>query len=285
MKTMTTKLSAATFVSLFAVGAAQADPVDSIYAQNTDGTVWRLDIGVASVTEIEVRSDLTAVGAAGVNSPNALANVNGRLYRASFDVPSGNQTIFNEDVPVGEPTTSLQGAGSIAAGGAFGSDYYFADGYGKIFKFDTTTGDATTSTQVGDLGNVTTEYGDLVVKDATTLVLSVGDAGNVNKWLFTYDLTTNTKTQLTGVTQKFAGIAFGQSGTLYGIRSGANDTGVYSIDLSGVGSVAPIANYTSGNIYTDAAPVPIPAAAWLFGSALIGAIGLGRRKRNNALNA
>lgn len=35
-----------------------------------------------------------------------------------------------------------------------------------------------------------------------------------------------------------------------------------------------------GSLTGQLAPVPIPAAAWLFGSSLVGLVGLGRRRRN-----
>lgn len=37
----------------------------------------------------------------------------------------------------------------------------------------------------------------------------------------------------------------------------------------------------SGTVTGTAAPVPIPAAAWLFGSGLVGLVGIARRKRSN----
>jgi len=44
-------------------------------------------------------------------------------------------------------------------------------------------------------------------------------------------------------------------------------------------SLAQIGGNQAGLLMADAAAVPIPAAAWLFGSGLIGMIGLGRRKK------
>jgi hypothetical protein len=52
----------------------------------------------------------------------------------------------------------------------------------------------------------------------------------------------------------------------------------------GIISVSPIAltdpNPTPSNWVTGPAPVPIPAAVWLFGSGLLGMISIGRRRKS-----
>jgi hypothetical protein len=61
----------------------------------------------------------------------------------------------------------------------------------------------------------------------------------------------------------------------------AHDTGVNSAD-SGFGSMTGGAGFTLVNFpypNVQIAAVPVPAAVWLFGSALLGVVGLGRQKR------
>lgn len=50
--------------------------------------------------------------------------------------------------------------------------------------------------------------------------------------------------------------------------------------LSGSVNVSSIAININGDFVPDPAPVPLPAAAWLFGAGLFGLIGLTRRKRD-----
>jgi hypothetical protein len=55
-------------------------------------------------------------------------------------------------------------------------------------------------------------------------------------------------------------------------------TGITSFTLEG-NSFATVTLLASlGNVQASASAVPVPAAAWLFGSALIGLVGVGRRK-------
>jgi hypothetical protein len=284
---MMTKLFAATFASLFAVGAAQAD---SILAQSDDGKIFQLTISGSSVTETEVTpggSSYPNVGADVGNSPNGLALVNGTVYRAQYGDRTTTQNVYQGTSAsvFATPTTS---GSAIAAAAGLGNLYVFADSAGNIRSFDTIS--TTTQNNYGSVGS-SAYYGDLVVKDATTLILSYSGLQNANPQFGTFDLTLGNFTSYTFATNspvtKWAGLAFGQSGQLYGVRAaGETNAKVYAINLSGTEvSYSAIGNFASNQAYTDAAPVPIPAAAWLFGSALIGAIGLGRRKRNNALKA
>jgi hypothetical protein len=69
------------------------------------------------------------------------------------------------------------------------------------------------------------------------------------------------------------GIAPGTSETLYAI-TGNNGTGTVQSYI--LGTLA----FASGNLTLTAptAPVPLPAAVWLFGSGLLGLVGVGRRR-------
>jgi len=283
MKSMMSRAYAAAIVSLFAVGAAQAD---SIRAQSDDGKIYTLTINGNTVTETEFGS-YPNVGPDVGNSPNGLAVVNGSVYRAEYGAANNTQNVYKgtSTSVFATPATSGQ---AIAAAAGLGDLYVFADSAGNIRSMDTTN----TATQA-IYGSVTSPsyYGDLVVKDATTLILSFSDSGNKNVRFGTFDLGLGTFTAYTFAQDavKWAGLAFGESGQLYGVRmsgEGAGTTKVYKIDLAGTTvSYSAIGDFVSQQTYTDASIVPIPAAAWLFGSALVGAVGLGRRKTNRASNA
>jgi hypothetical protein len=296
MKTMMTRLSAVTFVSLFAVGAAQAD---SILAQADDGNVWRIDIAGGNVTGETMLSGFTDLPPVKEgNTPNGLANVNGSIFRSSFDTINSTFTpkIYEVNSEFATASEGVATKSAIAGAGGFGSVYYYATGTGAIASLETSGGAPGVQKLLGQLSDGVTQYGDLAVRSvdaqgAATLILSY-DTSSGSK-LVSFDTGTQTTTSIAGFDglTKFAGLAF-SNGTLYGVRAkneGPGTTAIYAINL-GTGAYAALGDgagstYFSKNTYTDAANVPIPAAAWLFGSALIGAVGLGRRKRNSAAKA
>lgn len=313
MKTIATKIAAATLGWLFAIGAAQAGIVDSILAQADSGKIYQLTIDHANGTVAETEfGSFPDVGPKSPepNSPNGLAVVNGEIYRAAFNYtePGGTQQVFKG------PNTSVfttvdTERSAIAAAGGFGDRYYYADSIGNVRSVNTT--DVSDQT---DFGSVTsgsrTFYGDLVVQDAQTLILTYDEGAQTTPHFGAltrtgskgYEFKDSSGDPITPL--KWAGIAFGQSGTLYGVRAknlnlsdadkineGAGDTGVYKISFAHrleTVSYALIGTLDNSTVkYTDASPLPtpIPAAAWLFGSALLGAVGLGRRKVARASKA
>jgi hypothetical protein len=70
------------------------------------------------------------------------------------------------------------------------------------------------------------------------------------------------------------------NGVLYAgisLNGSVNPGGLYSINTAN-GAATPIGNTGMGSI-TGLTAVPVPAAAWLFGSGLLGLIGISRRKK------
>jgi hypothetical protein len=102
---------------------------------------------------------------------------------------------------------------------------------------------------------------------------STGIFGTTNS---TYDSSSNLYN--TGVDQLFA---IGGTSTLYGLTgNGASATAGEAF-----GYKLGTAQFTSGDVLTftgNSAAVPIPAAVWLFGSGLLGLLGIGRRNRQSA---
>ena len=66
-----------------------------------------------------------------------------------------------------------------------------------------------------------------------------------------------------------------------GVLYGSNYAGTYSIDTATGQTelVSDFRNQYSGSLALAYSPVPIPAAAWLFGSALVGLAGLKRKSK------
>lgn len=130
---------------------------------------------------------------------------------------------------------------------------------------------------------------------ANGFTLSATDPGTSH--LFTLDLTTGAATDIgpSGVTLgrslSYSGLAFSNDGTLLSMGSldAASGT-LYSVNTangaatslnSGTGyGTGPIHFGVDGGLtFAPAAVVPVPAAVWLFGSGLLGLVGMARRKK------
>lgn len=121
----------------------------------------------------------------------------------------------------------------------------------------------------GDLTYMSTTY----TAGGTTYALSNGTAGG-NAW-GTGDGNTGGSTNLYGVAIEQAGIALGASENLYGATANGNKGGAqtYILGTNLTLSSAGVLSVSSGTITT-----PLPAAVWLFGSGLLGLVGVGRRR-------
>jgi len=67
-----------------------------------------------------------------------------------------------------------------------------------------------------------------------------------------------------------------------GLFSSGHTNGFYTLVIGGHGGLSSQGFAYDALITTSAAPVPVPAAVWLFGSAMAGLIGFGRRKQQLA---
>jgi hypothetical protein len=85
---------------------------------------------------------------------------------------------------------------------------------------------------------------------------------------------TNLYGQSNGVTQ--AGIGLGSSTGLYGLTGNGGTGQLQSYVLGSNLELSSTGLLTVGS--TSTSPVPLPAAVWLFGSGLLGLIGVGRRR-------
>jgi hypothetical protein len=92
---------------------------------------------------------------------------------------------------------------------------------------------------------------------------------------------------ITGTSSNYnASAVAGTTGTITGRGIVANGDGTYNMILVSASYVGSAWGGFDGNPYMETwnvnlAPVPIPAAAWLFGSGLIGLVGIARRKKSS----
>lgn len=91
----------------------------------------------------------------------------------------------------------------------------------------------------------------------------------------TGDIAGSTNLYGTGPTQ--SGIGLGTDTTLYGVTGAGNPAKVLSYNL-GANLVLSSNGTLSVGSTTTPPPVPLPAAVWLFGSGLLGLLGVGRRR-------
>ena len=180
------------------------------------------------------------------------------------------------------------------------------DGVAGSWKMTVTGGTFTTSNfQVdsipGTAGGTFVEYGSLSggTIDQTTGTMSLdttgrlGSVSNYESSLYDEpwnipDATPGVYTPLiTGTSSNYnASAAADTTGSITGHTIVSNGDGTYNVILVSASDVGSAWGGFDGNPYMETwnvhlAPVPIPAAAWLFGSGLIGLVGIARRKKSS----
>jgi hypothetical protein len=133
-----------------------------------------------------------------------------------------------------------------------------------------------------DLTSTMLSTGTGLGKDITKLVSKTADAYNATTQGVIGTPTSQSGTSLTfyGTSIDQSGLALGSSSTLYAMTASNNPSaGTATLPFS-LGTITLSADGTTlsftGNPGT--APVPLPAAVWLFGSGLLGLVGVGRRR-------
>ncbi len=189
----------------------------------------------------------------------------GALYNSQSDVSANGTGVAN--VTLSSPTTffgNVWTAHNIQA---------FAPG---TYTF-TTDGNATTKAW-----DTTTSNGAL--SPTQTMTVGTGQVGlhMLFDWGTSYNIDV---VDVTNVNANYASPFWSGGGTTSDWWSGSN-THIWGLASTGGQGMpnGPFAGYMANfNTYngTNVAPVPIPAAAWLFGSGLIGLVGVSRRRRQN----
>ncbi|MFP4269677.1 MAG: VPLPA-CTERM sorting domain-containing protein [Alphaproteobacteria bacterium] len=243
-----------------------------IFGQGADGDVYRIDTSNASTTRYKDLSDFDTDPNEANNSPNALG-YNGDFFRTDFPESDGENTLYRNDTPLKSFDTGARTRFSVAAGDVTGSTYHLIDGdggYRTVSNINGDPGDQDLSPRT-DLG-IADPFGDLAIR-GNKMFVSYQDMFSV----FDLDDLESGATQ-TFELQRFAGLAFAGD-ELFGVTGGFDETSdLYKIDL-GEQSASKVAS--TGVALTDAATVPLPAAAWLMIGGL-GAIGAFARKARKA---
>jgi hypothetical protein len=173
-------------------------------------------------------------------------------------------------------------ASSLASAGAVD----FTGGYGKTNTYSASTdgvGVDVTATRYGRSAKVTKNRGGLGVKGGVNHFQSIGretmsfkftDSVTLNSLTFDnrtwYDWTGRDKVHYTDSN----GSSFTLSGSDNMFDIGADDISWFSLAAGGSWT----STFVAGLDY-DPYAVPVPASAWLFGSALVGLAGLRRKKK------
>jgi len=231
--------------NVYATGIAYATDLTF----RNDGQLFVSSSTNASSNIINVASDgSTSVFSSGYSYPTSIVAYGDELYVAN----SGNGTISRID-NTGTSSTFVSGLSSPS--GPYGLS---VDISGNIYFGDHATGDIFSANQSGDLnllGSLTdygvtytgvNSFGDVFVSDVNTGQLHRIDS-NGDMSIFASGFAAKTNAPFNGPHD----IAFDDNGNMY------------VADASSVWRIS---------------AVPIPAAIWLFGSGLIGLIGLARRK-------
>jgi hypothetical protein len=212
-------------------------------------------------------------------SPNGLGASGNSYFYTNFNVP-GADTLFRDGVSL--VTVGTQDPFNIANGDAVGSNYYFVDRHsGNFYTISNILGaPGTQSINSVYLGAKDT-MGDIAIRGTTAYLSYDGK-------LATFDITNPGNGLTKSVTQsRFVGLGF-DGDSLYGVlRAGDNNFDLYSINTAtlGVKLVADISGIpTNGGAITGtyeitdaASAVPVPAAAWLLASGMLGLAGIRRR--------
>ena len=214
----------------------------------------------------------------------------GYLYGLELTSTGNTSTIVNID-----PST-----GAVVS--AFSPDLTAATGWSTTTRYD--AGDVN---NIDDLLYISTANTDLFIYDIVTNTMTEqaisGDLGYVADWAFNPDtgllygadtqghfatLDPSTGIRTDSIQVMGSGEAFGAAwydpndGLMYFYRNQPTSTGVniYSLNTAGVVQDRWGASLTDLNdgAYVPSA-VPVPAAVWLFGSGLLGLVGIARRRK------
>lgn len=240
-------------------------------ATGTSGDIYRID------TDTQTQTLVAATSATATRNLNGNGlDINGRFYFSTWNGPSLASELYFNDLG---GTESLAGdlIGHVAGATIYaGSYWYIDDNTDDLMKVTLdTNGLVVSENKIADITNNTNtfQFGDFVFNNTGVLIGSATGDGGVS--FFTYFNNVFNEVDSGGSVLQ---LAFGGDGVLYG--QDASNGSIYSVDPL-TGNRTPLFTLSNGLKLTDlAAPdlVPVPPAIWLFGSGLLGLIGMSRRK-------
>lgn len=243
----------------------------AILVLTSEGNILQVNTSNAVATPFASYGDVP--GATDGFSPNALG-YNGNAYYTTFG--ASPVTLYRDGVAVATLATT---GGGVAAGDVTGNTYYYIDPDFDLYRVSNISGAPGSHLNElvkNEMTNVAGTFGDMAISGGSMFV-SHSDSS-----LQQFDLDGNLLNTFTGAARRYLGLAF-EGGTLYGVALVGSVNQLFRLMISGttitpqfVGNIS--LNGSTNLTLTDAAAVPLPAAAWLLMSGLIGFVALGRRR-------
>jgi hypothetical protein len=264
-----TVLVMATALLMLSLGQAHALLYNTLYAEDSVSNLYTIDSGTGAANLVG------AIGAAQVTDINF---ANSGLWGITPN--STSQSLIKIDPDTGAQIAGGGAITGVATGGtlnALGTSldgttlYAAAYGTGEIGTLATNG----TFTSIGFYGNGIVSSGDLAFdpNDATKLYAAVISSGTY--YLATVDLGTGAATLIgsgIGFSQTF-GISF-KDGVMYAV-TGTGD--VFTVNTATGAASGIIGDNDKALWGMSTSPVPLPPSVWLFGSGLLGLMGLRRK--------
>jgi hypothetical protein len=170
----------------------------------------------------------------------------------------------------GDVITAMEFVGSTLYGGF--TTEVAPGGPTSLVTIDTTTGGVSV---VGATG-IGTPLGGLAFDGATMYAVTAG--GSVGE-LYTIDLLSGTASLVGPTGFGMTALEFGSDGVLYGLPNQRPGFGGHLLSINTLtGAGTDLGDLGIFNLNALTSPIPIPPAVWLFGSGLLGLIGVSRRK-------